>query len=135
MLAYDEDCAGGLMNVDIVTVRPDVTLEVVSRYLRARGEMADGTDSIFVVDRNDKYVGSLFLSRLVTSDPATRVDAVMSTEILAIPAPRLRRHRSSGNSSIVTCFRLPSSTKTTAYWAELPSTMSLTKYATKQNTR
>ena len=35
VLAYDEDSAGGLMNVDIVTVRPDVTLEVVSRYLRA----------------------------------------------------------------------------------------------------
>jgi magnesium transporter len=48
--------------------------------------MADGTDSIFVVDRNDEYVGSLFLSRLVTSDPETRVDAVMSTDILAIPA-------------------------------------------------
>ena len=86
VLAYDEDCAGGLMNVDIVTVRPDVTLEVVARYLRARGEMADGTDSIFVVDRNDKYVGSLFLSRLVTTDPETRVDAVMSTDILALPA-------------------------------------------------
>ena len=86
VLAYDEDCAGGLMNVDIVTVRPDVTLEVVARYLRAKGEMADGTDSIFVVDRNDKYVGSLFLSRLVTADPEERVDAVMSTDILAIPA-------------------------------------------------
>lgn len=86
VLAYDEDCAGGLMNVDIVTVRPDVTLEVVTRYLRAKGEMADGTDSIFVVDRNDEYVGSLFLSRLVTTDPGVRVDAVMSTDILAIPA-------------------------------------------------
>lgn len=86
VLAYDEDCAGGLMNVDIVTVRPDVTLEVVMRFLRAKGDMADGTDSVFVVDRNEKYVGSLFLSRLVTTDPETRVDAVMSTDILAIPA-------------------------------------------------
>ena len=39
VLSYDEDSAGGLMNVDIVTVRPDVTLEVVCRYLRARGEI------------------------------------------------------------------------------------------------
>jgi magnesium transporter len=50
VLAYDEDCAGGLMNVDIVTVRPDVTLEVVARYLRAVGDMPDGTDLIFVVN-------------------------------------------------------------------------------------
>jgi len=86
VLAYDEDCAGGLMNVDIVTVRPDVTLEVVCRYLRARGEMPDGTDSIFVVTRDDEYVGSLYLSRLLTHDDEIVVSAVMSTDILPIPA-------------------------------------------------
>lgn len=86
VLAYDEDCAGGLMNVDIVTVRPDVTLEVVTRYLRARGEMPDGTDLIFVVDRDNGYVGSLFLSRLLTNDPELLVSNVMSTEVMPIPA-------------------------------------------------
>jgi magnesium transporter len=86
VLAYDEDCAGGLMNVDIVTVRPDVTVEVVERYLRARGEMPDGTDSIFVVDRNDKYVGSLYLSRLLTANQQVTVDTIMSTDILPIHA-------------------------------------------------
>jgi len=86
VLAYDEDSAGGLMNVDIVTVRPDVTLEVVSRYLRARGEMPDGTDSIFVVDRDNAFVGSLYLSRLLTNDDETLVSSVMSTDILPIPA-------------------------------------------------
>jgi len=68
VLAYDEDSAGGLMNVDIVTVRPDVTLEVVMRYLRARGEIPDGTDSIFVVNRRNEYQGALLLSRLLTFD-------------------------------------------------------------------
>ncbi len=86
VLAYDEDSAGGLMNVDIVTVRPDVTLEVVSRYLRARGEMPDGTDSIFVVDRDNAYVGTLFLSRLLTNDEDIIVASIMSTDILPIPA-------------------------------------------------
>jgi magnesium transporter len=86
VLAYDENSAGGLMNVDIVTVRPDVTLEVVSRYLRARGEMPDGTDSIFVVDRDNGYVGTLFLSRLLTNDEDTIVANIMSTNILPIPA-------------------------------------------------
>jgi magnesium transporter len=86
VLAYDEDCAGGLMNVDIVTVRADVTVEVVERYLRARGEMPDGTDSIFVVNRDDKYVGSLYLSRLLTADQKVTVETIMSTDILPIPA-------------------------------------------------
>jgi magnesium transporter len=86
VLAYDEDSAGGLMNVDIVTVRPDVTLEVVSRYLRVRGEMPDGTDSIFVVDRDDGYVGSLYLSRLLSNDDEIMVSTVMSTDLMPIPA-------------------------------------------------
>ena len=86
VLAYDEDCAGGLMNVDIVTVRPDVTLEVVTRYLRAVGEMPDGTDLLFVVNRDNEYVGSLFLSRLLTHDPDTLVSGIMSTDVLPIPA-------------------------------------------------
>jgi magnesium transporter len=86
VLAYDEDSAGGLMNVDIVTVRPDVTLEVVCRYLRVRGEMSDGTDSIFVVDRDNRYMGSLYLSRLLTQDDEILVSEVMSTDSQPIPA-------------------------------------------------
>ena len=86
VLAYDEESAGGLMNVDIVTVRPDVTLEVVARYLRAVGEIPDGTDSIFVVSRDNSYIGSLFLSRLLTNDPEEMVANVMSTDVMPIPA-------------------------------------------------
>ena len=86
VLAYDEDSAGGLMNVDIVTVRPDVSLDVVARYLRAKGRIPDGTDSIFVVDRDDKYLGSLYLSRLVTADQDATVASVMSTDLLPIRA-------------------------------------------------
>jgi magnesium transporter len=86
VLAYDEESAGGLMNVDIVTVRPDVTLEVVARYLRFVGEIPDGTDSIFVVNRENSYIGSLFLSKLLTSDPEEMVANVMSTEVMPIRA-------------------------------------------------
>ena len=74
------------MNVDIVTVRPDVTLQVVCRYLRARGDISDGTDSVFVVDRDNRYLGSLYLSRLLTGDDETLVAQVMSTDSQPIPA-------------------------------------------------
>lgn len=86
VLAYEEDSAGGLMNVDIVTVRPDVTLEVVARYLRAKGDIPDGTDSIFVVDRDDRYKGALLLSRLLTNDPELLVADVMTTDAMPIRA-------------------------------------------------
>jgi len=86
VLSYDEDSAGGLMNVDVVTVRPDVTLDVVTRYLRARGKVPDGTDTIFVVGRDNRYVGSLYLSRLVTHDPEKLVSSVMVTGVDPISA-------------------------------------------------
>ena len=86
VLSYDEDTAGGLMNVDIVTVRPDVTLEVVLRYLRARGQIPDGTDTIYVVNRKNEYLGSLYLSRLLTEEPQQTVEHVMSSATLPLPA-------------------------------------------------
>jgi len=86
VLSYDEDTAGGLMNVDIVTVRPDVTLEVVLRFLRARGQVPDGTDTIYVVNRENEYLGSVYLSRLLTEDPEQTVEEIMSSATLPIPA-------------------------------------------------
>lgn len=86
VLSHDEDSAGGLMNVDVVTVRPDVTIEVVLRYLRARGDIPDGTDSIYVVNRANEYFGSVFLSRLLTLEPNLSVAEIISTEIQPIPA-------------------------------------------------
>ena len=86
VLSYAEDTAGGLMNVDTITVRADVTLDVVLRYLRLRGEIPDLTDSLFVVDRYDTYQGVLPLTTLLTSDPDATVADVMDDEVEAIPA-------------------------------------------------
>jgi magnesium transporter len=85
VLAYDEDTAGGLMNTDAVSVRPDVTLETVLRYLRMRGELPDRTDALFVVNRHDRYLGSLLVTRLLTVDAERTVGEVMDTEIAGIP--------------------------------------------------
>ena len=59
VLAYSEDTAGGLMNIDQVTIRADVSLDVVLRYLRMRGELPDHTDQLFVTDRHDHSLGAL----------------------------------------------------------------------------
>ena len=79
VLAYPEDTAGGLMDPETVTVRPDVTLEVVLRYLRMRGELPPGTDTLFVVNRAEQYVGRLFLASLLTQPPDRTVSEFMDT--------------------------------------------------------
>ena len=86
VLGYDEDSAGGLMNPDAVTVRSDVTVEVVLRYLRMRGEVPAGTDALFVVDRGGRYLGSLFVTTLLTADLDRPVAQLMSTDVPPIPA-------------------------------------------------
>ena len=85
VLGYGEDSAGGLMNTDTVTVRPDVSVGVVLRYLRMRGELPERTDCLFVVDRNDLYLGALPVTRLLTSDEELTVSSVMDSEVDGIP--------------------------------------------------
>lgn len=84
VLAWPEDSAGGLMNTDTVSVRPDVTLEVVLRYLRMRGDLPARTDSLFVVDRDDRYLGTISIARIVTSDPEATVGESLDTEAARI---------------------------------------------------
>lgn len=86
VLSYPADSAGGLMNTDSVTVRPDVSLDVVSRYLRQRTTLPDQTDTLFVVSRYGRYLGLLSLARLVTVDPERDVSEVMNTSVEALAA-------------------------------------------------
>jgi magnesium transporter len=86
VLPYPEDTAGGLMNTDTVTVRPDVTLDVVLRYLRRRGEIPEMTDSLIVAKRDDTYLGLLSITKLLTKDPALTVGEIMTSEVEPIDA-------------------------------------------------
>ena len=86
VLEYPEDSAGGLMNTDIISVRPKHNLEVVMRYLRAQRELPKNTDQIFVVSRENKYLGSLPISSLVVSDPSLNVRELMESEIQPLEA-------------------------------------------------
>ncbi|MDH3527037.1 MAG: magnesium transporter, partial [Gammaproteobacteria bacterium] len=69
VLHYPEDSAGGIMNVDTVTVRADVSIDVILRYLRLHDEIPATTDTLFVVDRAGQYKGLLPLTTLLTNDP------------------------------------------------------------------
>ena len=86
ILSYAEDTAGGLMNTDAVTVRENITVEVVLRYLRRRDELPEHTNSLFVVDRTDRLVGSMSVAKLLTSDANLRVSQVMDREIIKFTA-------------------------------------------------
>jgi magnesium transporter len=86
VLSYDEDTAGGLMNTDTITVRPNHTADVVLRYLRRHDEIPEMTDNLIVVNRKDEYLGLLPLRKLLVSDPGMTVREIMQTGIDPISA-------------------------------------------------
>tara|TARA_B110000503_G_scaffold114050_1_gene171343 strand:- start:7 stop:1353 length:1347 start_codon:yes stop_codon:yes gene_type:complete len=86
VLSYSDDVAGGLMSTDTITVRADLTLDVVLRYLRRHTEIPQNTDSVIVVNRDDRFVGLLPLRTLLVADPGTSVREMMITSREAIPA-------------------------------------------------
>ncbi|MBY4676755.1 magnesium transporter [Marinobacterium arenosum] len=86
VLSYPEDTAGGLMNIDTVTIRPDITVETALRYIRRHDEIPEMTDSLIVVSRKDVYIGFLPLTKLLVSDPSITVREIMTTDVEPIPA-------------------------------------------------
>jgi len=77
VLSYNEDTAGGLMNTDTITVRPAHTLELILRYLRRHDALPEMTDNLYVVNREDEFMGAIPLRTLLVSDPSTLASEVM----------------------------------------------------------
>lgn len=83
-LSFEEGSVGALMDFDMVTVRNDVTLEAVTRYLRRMDELPDHTDQLFVIDRARKLLGTLPLARLIVSDLELDVSRAMVPEAVKL---------------------------------------------------
>jgi len=86
VLSYPEDSAGGLMNIDIITVRDDVNVRTVIRYLRLLRKMPNDTDKVFVVDRSYKYLGSIHISTLLTNEAEQNINPLINKTLKPIPA-------------------------------------------------
>ena len=80
-LVYPDDTAGGLLNTDVLSVRPDHTVEVVTRYLREQKELPENTDKIFVVSKDDKYLGEILINKIITSKVSERVENLISPKV------------------------------------------------------
>ena len=93
-MSFDEDMVGALMDFEDLQVRPEVTLEVVLRYLRRFDELPSQTDQLFVVDRSETLLGILAINRLIVSEPDALVSAVMQP-----PVVKLLQHEKAGDAA------------------------------------
>ena len=83
-LTYPDNTAGGLLNTDVISVRPSHSIEVVISYLRGQEELPENTDKIFVVNKDDQYVGELSISKIITSESTMTVREVMETDVIPL---------------------------------------------------
>lgn len=86
VMSYPEDSAGGLMNPDVITIRPDVTIDVVLRYIRMRGELPKPLGDLFAVGRDGHYRGRLDVNDLFLKDPNTKIAEILDLKSPAILA-------------------------------------------------
>ena len=88
-LSYGEETAGFIMNTDTITLRPDVSIDVILRYLRLRGELPENTDTFYVVNRSDVLIGSVPVTRLLTSPSEMTVAEIMDEEpeVITVSTP------------------------------------------------
>lgn len=84
-LSYPEDTAGSMMNTEFISLRADISIEVVLRYLRLHHQLPEGTDTLYVVDQHNRLLGDISLASLVVQDPDTTVAKAMDTQVEAIP--------------------------------------------------
>lgn len=85
-MSYSPDSVGARMDFEMVTIRDDVTLEVVLRYLRRFDALPDHTDQIFVVDRKDVLKGVLSIGALLVHEPEQKVSEVMRNDPFTLQA-------------------------------------------------
>ena len=81
-MSFEDDQVGALMDFELVSIRADVTCEVVLRYLRRFDRLPDHTDKIFVVDEEDVLQGVLPIRSLLVSDPESLVSDVMADDVV-----------------------------------------------------
>lgn len=85
-LSYDKETAGGIMNTDTITLQPEVSVDVVLRYLRLKGQLPEATDSFYVVDRSNHFIGAVSLASIITANPEVIISKLIDAEIQAVQA-------------------------------------------------
>ena len=83
-MSYPEESVGARMDFEMISIRQEVTLEVVLRFLRRFDSLPDHTDQVFVVDRQGKFLGSLPVSQILVHEPSASVEDLMQSDILTL---------------------------------------------------
>jgi magnesium transporter len=93
VMHYEKNSVGAIMEFGVITVRPDVTLGTVQRYLRRLGKMPDNTDKLFVTSRDKTLLGELELKTILLNSTQRKVSEVMENEPMVFSRRTMRKKR------------------------------------------
>ncbi len=80
LLEYPDNSAGGLMTTDIISFRPEITVDDVIKELRIKKPEPPELYTLFVTEKNDELVGTFDLRDLIIAQPDTSVSRIMKSE-------------------------------------------------------
>lgn len=84
LLRFEENVAGGLMAKELIKVRHNWTVAQCLEEVRKQAEEVDKFYAVYVVDEQDRLVGSVSLKDLVLSHPSRLVSEICETDIVSV---------------------------------------------------
>ncbi|MDG2229307.1 MAG: magnesium transporter [Gammaproteobacteria bacterium] len=86
VISYDENTAGGLTNPKIVSTRRGVNIDGLMKYLRNMHSLPENTNYIYVINRDNQYIGAVKLVDLFTQSKEMPIEEIMDSNVKAINA-------------------------------------------------
>ena len=86
VISYDENTAGGLTNPKIVSTRRGVNIDGLMKYLRNMHSLPENTNYIYVINRDNQYIGAVKLVDLFTQSKEMPIEEIMDSNVKAIHA-------------------------------------------------
>jgi magnesium transporter len=85
LLAYDEESAGGVMTTEVVTVRESASVSEAIDEIRRQLTEVEDFYTVFVVDDENRLLGTVSFQDLIMSQPATPIRQLTEPPVAAVP--------------------------------------------------
>lgn len=86
LLRYDEDTAGGLMATELIRVNENWTLLRCVREMRKQAEEVDTVYTVYVVDDDEKLLGTVSLKKMLISSERTLIKEIYEDDVISVYA-------------------------------------------------
>jgi flagellar motility protein MotE (MotC chaperone) len=84
LLEYDEDTAGGMMTTEFLALPEDIRVADAMPQIREAQDTVASLHATVIVDREDRYVGLVPFSRMLTASPRDTLSQLVDREALAV---------------------------------------------------